>query len=184
MSLFSAITPSSALRVFLLGAAAIVLAACGDDATDTPVTTAPAATVTADTPVAQAPATAATPTVPTEAPADLANVTHALLFGDWAPDAATCTRGVVMTVAATTVGGAAMGVAECLIASSVRDADGITVVANCSAPDTAFRAVTLTLGATIVGDAAPAIMTVLQEGAGMAVEAMQPINVIRCAATP
>ncbi|MGV8840508.1 MAG: hypothetical protein ACWA6X_09410 [Bauldia sp.] len=182
MSLLSVFTPASALRALALGAAAVLLAACGDDATETPDTTVPAAVTTAQPPAAPVAAEPAPAVVPAETPAELANVTHALLFGDWAPDAATCGNGVVMTVAAASVGGAAMGVAQCAILSSSRAGDELTVVANCSAPETNFREVTLTLRATVVGEAAPATMTVLQEGAGMAVDAMQPIDVIRCAA--
>lgn len=182
MAVLSVFTPSSAFRAMAFGAVAVLLAACGDDTEDTPVTTAPAPAVTADAPVAQSTPAPAPAAVPAETPAELANVPHALLFGDWAPDAATCGAGIVMTVAATSVGGAAMGVAQCVIGSSDRDGDALTVVANCSAPDTNFREVTLTLRATIVGEAAPAMMTVLQEGVGMAAEAMRPLDVIRCAA--
>jgi hypothetical protein len=203
LSFVTMLRAGSALRALVFAGAALALAACGDDAdTTTPsaATPAPAAQAPAPTavvsvpaPVAVAPApviatpapAAGQPAVAPEAPAMNATaVDVALLLGNWAPDAATCAQGLVMTVTSTTIAGAALGAAECTIDSRSRSGNDVTVAATCSSPDAAFRSLRMTLNATIVGDALPAAIAVLQEGQGLAAAARQPMALIRCAAAP
>jgi hypothetical protein len=203
LSLVTMVRPGPMLRVIVLVAAAVALAACGDDAeTPAPVADTPPPVATAgDTPTPitpEAPALAATPApvattspaatpVPAAPPTEVAaapTVDTTMLLGDWAPDAATCSQGMVMTVGNNGLGGAALGVAQCVINSRTREGDALTVVAACSSPDTAFRSVTMTLQATVVGDAPPATMTILQQGDGLAEAATLPISLVRCAAAP
>lgn len=186
MSLVTSVRPGSLLRALVLGAAAAMLAACGDDAEPTvPASEAPTPVAAADTlaaPVvtpAAVPAPAATPAT-AAAPA----VDTTMLLGDWAPDAATCAQGMVMTVGNAGLGGAALGVAQCTINSRSREGDTVTVVAACSSPDTAFRSVTMTLRAIVVGNTAPTAMTIVQQGEGLAEAATLPIDLVRCAAAP
>jgi len=194
LSLVTMVRPGSMLRVIVLAAAAVALAACGNDAeTPASVSNAPSGAATAgNTPTLVAPEVpvttpatvvgpvAATPTETAAAP----SVDTTMLLGDWAPDAATCSQGMVMTVGNNGLGGAALGVAQCVINSRTREGDAVTLVAACSSPDTAFRTVTMTLQATLVGDTPPATMTVLQQGEGLAEAATQPIPLIRCTAAP
>ncbi|MCW5715152.1 MAG: hypothetical protein KIT43_11630 [Bauldia sp.] len=184
MSLATMVRPGSTLRVLAFAAAALTLAACGDDAA-TPVPVTDTAPVTPE-PSAATPAPVITPapaTTPT-AVADTTALDTTMLLGDWAPDAATCSQGMVMTVGNNGLGGAALGVAQCVINSRTREGDAVTVVAVCSSPDTAFRSVTMTLRATVVGDTPPATMTILQQGEGLAEAATLPFDLIRCAAAP
>lgn len=188
MSFVMMVRPGSMLRVLVLCTAAAALAACGDDAeTPAPVTQSPAPVATVgDTPAPVTPATpalAAAPATPA-ALAEVPAVDTTMLLGDWAPDAATCSQGMVMTVGNNGLGGAALGVAQCVINTRTREGDAVTVVAACSSPDTAFRSVTMTLSAVVVNDAPPARMTILQQGDGLAEAATLPIDLIRCAAAP